>query len=97
MGSAVAAGYAEGVAEGLFSLESAVAGHLLSNFFPPHPRSMIAPAVLAINKVNSGDTSRVRTPFEHRVYGKLVPPKAVVEALKLWHFIDVFEDEEDWD
>lgn len=100
MGSMVAAGYAEAVASGITTLESAVAGHLLGNFYPPHPRFMIPVAIRAINKVNSGDTSRVRMPegAEHRRYGKLVPPDVIVGALKLEHFITNPEYwEEDWD
>jgi hypothetical protein len=89
MGSVVAAGYAEAVASGISTLESAVTGHLLGNFLPPNPPEMVAPAVRAINKVNKGDTTRVRLPkgCEHRRYGKLVPPDVLVSALKLDFFI----------
>ena len=88
MGSGQAAGYAGGVAEGIFSLYSAVAGHLLTNFLPAHPRAMIAPAVRAIEKINRGDfTSRVRSPYAHRVHGKLVPVLVMVDTLKLEAFI----------
>ena len=97
MGSTVAMGYAELVANGTVKLEQAIRGHLLGNFYPPHPECMVPVAVRAINKVNNGETSKVRLPegVEHNRYGKLVPPEVVVEALRLEYFINR-EDEEEW-
>lgn len=58
MGHVAAAGMAEGVADGLASLESALHWHLSSNHYPPVPDSMIAPCIAAIEAGNEDDWER---------------------------------------
>ena len=37
MGYSTMEGYAQGAAEGLWSREQALRGHIVGNFYPPHP------------------------------------------------------------
>lgn len=95
MGRAYTEGFVNAVHQGQITIQAAVAAHLQGNFYPPHPQAMVPVAVAAVQACQAGDPDKViATPFAHRVYGHNVPATVIVEAFKLWAFLEEEAEEE---
>ena len=77
------------------TLEAGIHYQLRANFYPPHPVEMVEVAIRAVRKFNKGlwDT-KVKSPYPHKVHGKLIPVMAIIESFKLdpWLDIDMIEE-----
>lgn len=76
-------------------LEITLHWHLKHNHYPPVPSEMIEPARCAIEAAEQGDAEReIRTPYEHRHYGYLMPAWVIIEALHLDTFVTKRSEED---
>lgn len=85
MGSTYIAGFKEQGVE----LDTLISIHLRGNHYPPIPEVFIPCAKRAIMNTKKGlHDKKVRTPFPHKRYGKLVPTHIVMDFMHLYVFID---------
>ena len=74
----------------MMDLEQGIRWHLRYNHFPPVPSEMIPVAVKAVKLCNRGKyETKIRTPYEHRVYGWKVPANVVVDCYHLEPWVDL--------
>ena len=89
MGSLHAAEFSNMEEDGQITLTMAMEYQLRHNFYPPHPLEMIPVAVSAIEAYREGEPERLITsPYKHRRHGFEIPAHALIEAFKLWPWVD---------
>jgi len=94
MGYSQTMGFAELVQEGSVQLRAAVEYQLTANHYPPVPRSMIAPCLMAIHACNEGNyNAQIELPDGITWRGQTTAPAAqIVEGHHLEPFCDQDED-----
>lgn len=94
MGSTVAAGFAEAVEDGTWSLETAISAHLTGNYYPPIHRDFHPLAVKAVKLFNEDASiyDGVRDPELHLPNGKTVTVTDTIRQLHLEAFITNWEE-----
>lgn len=94
MGSMHALDYANGVADEVMTLETALHLHLRSNHYPPIPLDMVSVAVEAIDNANGGDfDAHVDLPDGITWKGLTsAPTSALVSDLHLDYFLAPQDD-----
>ena len=89
MGSLHATEFANMEKEGQITLTAAMIYQLRNNFYPPHPIEMIPVAVAAIEAYRQGDCDlEIDSPYEHKRYGFNIPAVVIIEAFKLWPWVE---------
>ena len=79
---------AEAMADTGVDLKTMITWHLRSNHYPPHPYEMIPVAIRAIKKATKGRfDDKIKCPFAHSKYGKMVPVFAIITSLHLEEFV----------
>lgn len=95
MGHLQAQGYADAVRQGLAHIGAVIQAHLVGNFYPPLPASLVEPAILALALVAAGleeaPVDLAGQPVGIRGYGHLVPAGVVVDKMRLSAFVGLVE------
>lgn len=94
MGSVQAAEFREMAELGSITMEQAIEWHLVSNHFPPIPKSMVQPCMEAIVYANQGKWNKLVSLPDGVGYKGLTtaPVHAIIEQHHLENWVDYDED-----